>query len=440
MKRVLIVTPRWLPLTSPDLQRVRMSLAFYRSFGWEPLILCVDAESAGGLREPELAETVPGDVTVYRCRAWPRRLTRLVGVGSLGLRSWRHLWRAGLEIVTRERIDLVFVSTTEFLACYAARRWRRATGVPYVIDLQDPWRTTYYEDTGTPPPGGWKYRFARLLARLMEERSYAEAGGFLSVSPRYLEDLRVRYRWMPHRPAETVVFGGSPGDLAAASRRSGRITLPLPRMQGEVHLVYTGAAGPIGEPALDALFHALNELCRQQGDRARRLHLHFIGTRYEVDGSPSPVVAPLAQRWGIASQVHERPARVSYLESLQWQMQSDALLLLGTADPAYSPSKLYPYFLSGKPILAVIRDDSQLRHLLLPLGGAVTIALNPKAAAGAPPAAPALLAFLTAALEGFPAGSVPPRNPTYFHEHFGAQTLTKRQCALFDLVAAARQH
>lgn len=440
MKRLLILSPRWIPLTAPDLQRVRMSLPHYRNHGWEPVILCVDAAFAGGPREPELALTIPDDVRTYRSRALPRRLTLLAGVGSLGLRSWRHLWRAGLEIISREKIDLVFVSTTEFIACHVARRWKLATGVPYVIDIQDPWITSHYKDTGTAPPGGWKFRYSQWLAHILEERSYAGAGGFISVSPRYIGNLQERYRWMRDRPTATVVFGGSVDDMAAGSRIASAISPQFTRAQGEVHLVYTGAAGPVGIPALDALFQALGELTRRHGDRARRIHLHFIGTSYGSERDPVPTILPQAERWGVTAQVHERPARVSYLESLQWQAQSDALLLLASADPAYSPSKLYPYFLSGRPILALFREDSGLRLLLQPLGGAVLVGLNAENPAGTPQPASAILSFLTAALDGFPEGSVPPRHPTYFHDHYGAQTLTQRQCTLFDQVAAIRQH
>jgi len=41
MKRVLIVSPNFPPINAPDMQRVRMSLPFYRDNGWEPVVLAV---------------------------------------------------------------------------------------------------------------------------------------------------------------------------------------------------------------------------------------------------------------------------------------------------------------------------------------------------------------------------------------------------------------
>ncbi len=433
MRRVLIVSPRWVPFGSPELQRVRMSLPFYRENGWEPVILCVDTGQIQGTAEPELAGTIPPDIRTYHCGAVSSRLAHLAGIGSLGLRSLRHLWRSGAAIIDRETIDLVFVSTTEFLACFAARLWNRRTGVPYIIDLQDPWRTTHYEDTGAPPPGGWKYLFARLVARLFEERSFLGAGGFMSVSPRYLDDLRHRYPWMQSRWTETIEFGGSAEDLAAAGRMAAGSPPPFRRAPGEVHLVYTGAAGPIGRAALDALFCAVHSISGTRPDQARRLHLHFIGTSYDATGAAAPSILPAAARWGVQAHVHETPTRIGYLQSLRWQSDADGLLLLAAADPSYSPSKLHTYFLTGKPILAIVREDSRLRTLLQPLGGSITSTVHPGSDAGTPD--PLILTFLDAALKGFPKGSIPPRQDAYFHDHYSAQTLTRRQCTMFDQVA-----
>ena len=37
MRRVLIVSPSFPPISAADLHRVRMSLPYYREFGWEPI-------------------------------------------------------------------------------------------------------------------------------------------------------------------------------------------------------------------------------------------------------------------------------------------------------------------------------------------------------------------------------------------------------------------
>ena len=48
MKRVLIVTPNWPPVSYPDLHRVRMALPYFQQFGWEPIILKIDPDEQQG--------------------------------------------------------------------------------------------------------------------------------------------------------------------------------------------------------------------------------------------------------------------------------------------------------------------------------------------------------------------------------------------------------
>ncbi|HRE83846.1 MAG TPA: glycosyltransferase [Opitutaceae bacterium] len=371
MKRLLLVTPRWVPHAAPDLQRVRLSLPYYRSCGWDPVILCIDPKLVDGTLEPELATTVPDDIRVYTCSALPQSWTRPLGLGSLGLRAFPSLLEVGLNVISREKIDLVFVSTTEFLATSAARRWSEITGVPYVIDLQDPWRTTYYEQPGAPrPPGGWKYQFARGIAWSLEEWSFSRARGFISVSPRYLEELGSRYRWFAQRPSAVVPFGSSSDDFdAAAQVYHGRSAIK--RVDpGEVHLVYTGAIGPALPHGIAAFFSGCQQYLERHPQQRRHLRIHFVGTHYRSTGSGSPELMEAARRYGVESLVTEIPHRVGYLESLQWQREADALLLVGSPDLAYSPSKLFTYLRAGKPILALVFPDSHLETLLEETGGA----------------------------------------------------------------------
>src|SRR5205085_4368567 len=86
-KRVLIVSPHFPPTNAPDMQRVRMSLPYYRACGWEPVVLAIDARDADAVEEPELMATIPADVKIVRCRALPLGWARLLGVGNVGQRG-----------------------------------------------------------------------------------------------------------------------------------------------------------------------------------------------------------------------------------------------------------------------------------------------------------------------------------------------------------------
>jgi hypothetical protein len=139
---------------------------------------------------------------------------------------------------------------------------------------------------------------------------------------------------------------------------------------------------------------------------------------------------PIAEICGVADQVEEIPHRLGHLECIRLQCDTDVLLLAGSSDLAYSPSKIYPYYLAGRPILALVFEDSVLEKLLEQLNCATIVRFKesePKDAALA-----GLSKFFDQALMGFPPLSLPVRNEAFFNENFLADNLTHRQCDLFD--------
>lgn len=435
-RRLLIVSPHFPPLNAPDHQRVRMSLPHYAACGWEPVVLCIARDRQCGVIEEELAQTLPAGVRIIEITAFSPRWTRLIGVGNAGLRCWLPMLFAGLRLLRHEKFDLVFFSTTQFFTFTLGRIWRRLRGVPYVFDMQDPWRTDYYQRPGSrPPPGGWKYRFARLVAWTLEGWSFRRVSGVMSVSPDYITDLRARYPRLAGVPAATIRFGASAEDLGAARR------WPAPdpgftRAAGEVHLVYTGASGPVTPHALTVLFDAVRRFREAHPERAARLRLHFLGTSYVAPGEGRPSVLPLAEKLGVADLVHEIPHRLGHLECLRLQEQADVLLLPGSNDPAYSPSKTYPYFLTGRPILGLVFAGSVLEALLTELGGAHVVRFTEHDAKDEAHAA--IGRFLDAAIDGRVAGLVAPRQEEHFRREFLAPSLTARQAELFRAACTHR--
>ena len=412
------------------MQRVRMSLPFYRANGWEPIVLCVGDPWQDGVREPELESTVPSDIRIVRVPALPLRWTRLIGLGNVGLRCWFHFLVAGFRLIRRERIELVFFSNTQFVTFTLGRIWHRFLGTPYVFDMQDPWRTDYYERPGSRrPPGGWKYQLARFMAWALEGWSFRRVAGVMSVSPHYLDDLHQRYSHLKLIPTQVICFGASNSDIAQ-SIRVGPPSHRYRRGAGEIHLLYTGAAGPVMPHALTVLFQGLQLYRTRAPDRARRLRFHFLGTSYVAPGQGRNSVMPVAETCGVADQVEEVAHRLGHLECLRLQVEADILLLPGSSDLAYSPSKVYPYYLSRRPTLGLVFENSVMERLLDDLSCAYMVRFS--AQASKVQAHEELCRFFDLAFEGFPVGSLPKRNDQYFEASFLADTLTTNQCRLFD--------
>lgn len=435
MRRVLIISPHFPPVNAPDCQRVRMSLPYYRQFGWEPVVLAVQPQYRADWRDESITGSLPADVEVHRCRAFPREFTRLVGVNNLGIRCVTQLNRAALDLLHRRRFDLVFFSTTQYLVTPLGRLWHRRFGVPYIVDLQDPWRSDYYERPGAPnPPGGWKYQFARFTAWLFEERTFGSAAGLMSVSPHYFRDLRTRYGWENLPPHAVIPFGAPEADFAfvAANPRTSHALPSLP--SGVFNLVATGGLGPPFSHAVRVLLSALRRLRDAQPELAARVRLHFIGTSYADPEHAAKFAQPIADAYGVGDLVSEFPSRVGYMDSLRIMRAADALVLLGTDDPSYSPSKLYPYYLAARPILALAHDGALLPCLIEHLRCAHLVKLLEPGKETQP--ARDVADYLAAAAAGRHGELQSPRCDDWFARNLTATALTERQCALFDAALA----
>lgn len=360
MKRVLIISPHFPPINAADIHRVRHSLPYFKEFGWDPVVMAVDPNRVEGFRDELLLDTVPSDVRVEHVSALDYHWTRLFGLGSLALRSLPFYRTAVNRMLRNGAIDLIYFSTTMFPVLALGPYWKRRFHVPFVVDMQDPWHSDYYQTRPRHerPP---KYWFAYRMNKLMEPRTLSHADGLIAVSEAYIRTLRGRYPALQSVPAIELPFGASRSDSDVAA------TLEATRggySDNELVGTYTGVCNSAMVPALDLILETLARGREESPELFGRVRLRFIGTSYATDDRARPVVMPIAERHNVAEVVSEQTARVPYFEALKMQTDSDFLLLPGTLDGSYTASKLYPYIMSKRPILALFRGSSSVTEIL----------------------------------------------------------------------------
>lgn len=406
------------------MQRVRVSLPYFIEAGWDVTVLTVADPTPTAPLEPELNATVPAGVRVERAHCFSRRWTGLLGVNNVALRSLPFLFLAGCRLLTARRFDVVYFSTTMFIVLPFGRVWKMLCGVPYVIDLQDPWVSDYYERPGAPrPPGGWKYRFARGLGLALEGWTMRGVAHLITVSAAYADTLRQRYPVMHSIPSTELPFGSPDPDLQlVAARRENRAAL-LPA--GGVRLAFAGALGPGMLAAVEVLFAAMAEARR--GGTATSAH--FFGTSYSPQAQGRPATLALAAQYGLSDCVHEQTDRLRYFDALQVTLEADANLLLGSTDLAFTPSKILAVLAAGRPVLALAPAGSATAPRLAVLGQAcVTFPVTGPDAAS--------VKEIAAQLKALAAGQLPAPDSAAL-SRFSARAVAEQQLEVFAAVAAA---
>lgn len=364
VRRVLIVSPHFPPTNAPDSQRVRTALPYFRELGWEAHILSVQPDFVEHPRDPFLCRTLPAQVPISRVAALSPRYTRRFGLGNLGLRCLPFMQHRGDRLLATQAFDLVFFSTTIFPVMGLGPRWLQRFGVPYVLDLQDPWRSQYHQSGQTRPPGGrWKYAVSQVMAEVLEPRAMRQVSHIISVSPTYPQVLQQRYAWLREEQFTVLPFGAPEADCEQLPQMQINQSIFDPQ-DGCRHWVYVGRSGADMTKSLRSLFAAIRQDRDRDSANWQSVRLHFIGTSYAPGSLAVKTVEPIAQEYGIADLVTEHPHRIPYFEAQQVLVDSDAILLIGSDDPGYTASKLYPCILARKPILAIFHQQSSVVDIL----------------------------------------------------------------------------
>lgn len=373
--RILAISPRFAPTNGADTHRLRLLLRHAAGSGWDVEVLAVDSADVVGPVDSWLAEQLPSNVSIHRVHAW-----RLKGWGLNGLaqRSIRPLYLQGCALLKTGKFDLVFFSTTEFPLHVLGPLWRRKYGVPFCMDYQDPWVNDYYHmHPGVTPPGGrFKYAVADQLHRLAERFVVRSCSGFLSVSAAYQADLDSRYgalvqgkpKLVRPFPAEPAELGNLGEALAPAKLASG--------ISGAAVWRYVGRGGADMQKAARAFFSAWNDALSQGRIAPAGARFEARGTSYAAAGLGTKTFEALVTGTALAAGVTESPDRLGYSDMLRALLASDALVVFGSDDPAYTASKIYPYLLAKKPLLAIFHKSSSVVELMRQVGGGVCITFD----------------------------------------------------------------
>ncbi len=321
--------------------------------------------------DPLLLKTIPEDIVVHRVSAFEAQKTRKVGLGSLSMRSFFQMRKKGDELLSSQSFDLVFFSTTAFHVMALGPRWKRKFKVPFILDIQDPWRSDFYLDKpkSERPP---KFLISYNIDKFLERRTVPYADGIISVSEGYCDTFIERYPGMTREQMEVITFGASDHDFQIARQHihySDKVSLPTDK----INIVYIGRGGHDMQFALHIIFGAIQKGLQENPALFAKLHCWFIGTSYAPAGQGARTILPVAQSFGVGEMVTEIPDRIPYFETLYLLQQANLLLVPGSTDTAYTASKIYPYLLAEKPLLAVFYQGSSVVKVLHDTGVGVAV-------------------------------------------------------------------
>ncbi|MFP5040680.1 glycosyltransferase, partial [Parasediminibacterium sp. JCM 36343] len=425
LKKLLIISPHFPPINAADMHRVRQSVWYFEQFGWKPTVVSVDEQFIENIVEPMLLETQPTGLEIIKVKAFATSWTRKIGLGALALRSLFFYFFAINKLLKQKHFDLVYFSTTQFPLLVLGRYWKWRFKVPYVIDMQDPWHSTYYVNKPKAERPK-KYWFSFYLNKWLEPIAMNGVDGLISVSAAYIQELQQRYPVLINKPSSIITFGAFSKDMEVAKKKT--VSTVFLKDNHLKYIVYVGRGGFDMQLALALVFAAFKEGLSKQPDIFKQFRFVFIGTSYAPKGKGTKTILPVAEKAGVGNYLTEYTERVAYYEGLSILQNADMLFIPGSDSAAYTASKLYPYILTEKPILGIFHIESSAKKILEDTSAGKTCAIGDE-----PEIVYDTLSSLLASLV----------NKTYINttnwkafSNYSAASMTKKQVALFNLVAS----
>lgn len=421
VKRVILVSPYFVPSSLAGVHRVRLLATGLRDVGWEPTVVTVHDRFYEQESDPASSHLLPAGLRIERVNAMPTAICRKFGLGDVSLRGHLQLRRGIAKLVRASKPDLIFATVlpgyTSVLGAWAKRRF----GLPFVLDYQDPW----VSDLASTRPKWSKAGIAYRLAARLECHILPYADAITAVSSKTLDTLRQRHLLPETVPVEIIPIGADARDHELANEHGHTLIVREPNT---FHISYLGTLTLRMLPALRSFIDSITVVARET---TRTIRLHLIGTSGQSNGHDQHNLRDLVHKAGLAGVVKLHPARVGYLDALRTMKDADLLLMVGSTDAHYTASKLFPYWLSGRPILGVFHRASTIVPLAEQLGGVRLVLYGADGPAEQTTAE--TISALRELLRADPA-AVPARRFEAFRE-YSAAGVAERYASLFDRIS-----
>lgn len=370
MKKILIISPHYPPSNLAAVHRSRLFAQHLPAFGWEPIILTVHEDYYEEALDWNLHKLLPPEQRIEKVKAFPVTKPRLIG--DIGVRAFLQLYKRAKQLILKEKIDFLYIPIPSFYVALLGRWLNETTGIRYGIDYIDPWVHHF--------PGSDK-KFSRhwwstQIAKILEPIAVKKAGLITGVAEGYYKGVQERN---PHL-LQQAVFGAMPyGGEARDHELLQQLNLKpylFEKKAGKLNLVYAGAMLPKAYRPLEAIFQSM----QANHSIFKDLEIHFIGTGKSPNDPEGYNIRPLAEQYGLwQTTVFEYPKRIPYLDVLIHLEQADAVFILGSTEPHYTPSKTYQGVLSQKPILAVLHQESTAVAILKQAKAGLVLPFNGEA-------------------------------------------------------------
>lgn len=315
-KKVLVISYLFPPVGGGGVLRMTKFAKFLPCFGYTPFVLTAKKHFYP-LRDLSLLAEIPTEVKIERIsyfepgfwsktRIWQSFLAYVFYPWFL-FPDQRAFWflpalRQALKIIQREKIRIIFTSSSSITDHLIALVLKKITGAKWAADFRDEWTTSHYVHFPTP--------FHRFLAAKIEKQILKNADAVTTVSG-HLTKIYQKILGKNYQKFQTITNGFDPEDF-----NLGKIA---PKQKKYCEILYAGTL--YGSRQVAGFRQAVKEL------KIKNLKVTFLG----------------------------QDKYLSHQKAIKKMCQADILLLILSPEDTLPvvTGKIYEYLAARRPILAL---------------------------------------------------------------------------------------
>lgn len=359
MKRVLIITYYWPPSGGAGVQRWLKFAKYLPLYGWEPVVIVPDPESATyPVRDESLRHELPRNIEVIQTKnfdffnlykkasgaknipyagfasesgrvSFRQKISRFIR-GNFFLPDPRKGWNkyaisAAMELISSKQPDCIITTGPPHSTHLIGLRLKEKFNIPWLADFRDPWTDIYYYREFYPT------KLAHQVNLGMEKKVLRKADKVITVSPSWKELFKSK--------TDTDV------DVLTNGYDHENFNLQTGPGNDALVITYIGSMSDIYP--IDTFLEAFESFTRVSPDAKFRI----IGTISE----------------SVRTKINRLPPKnielVPYMDHrkvITYLYLADVLLLLipeHASSKGIVPGKLFEYLAVGKPVLVIGPGD-----------------------------------------------------------------------------------
>lgn len=363
MKKVLIITYYWPPSGGAGVQRSLKFVKYLPSFGIEPIVITVDPNQATyPIIDESLQKEVPSDVRIIRTRSFEplKILSAIKGKESVphggfansnkesitqrtlrfirgnffipdARKGWvRFAVKAASEIIEKEKIDTVFISSPPHSSQLVGIELRKKYNIKWIADMRDPWTDIYYYKDLL------QTKFSAARDAVYERQVLEGADEVISVSEPINKMFLSKSSKLKPEKFHVIPNGYDSDDFKSAQKVS----------ENYFQVTYVGTMADNYRPAV--LFEAFHRLVKEFSVVKNDIRLTMVG-------SSASAIRQIMESSGV-DKIAEFIPHVDHSAAIEYMQKADVLLLVipdVENNDGILTGKLFEYLGAGKPIVGL---------------------------------------------------------------------------------------